>query len=76
MTHASRIAFWLESSSRKYWVEVDQARTLLSASVEVTPHDKPRALRTLKHPVTLARLQALVRPAARCEHCGSKRDRS
>ena len=66
-----RRAYWLESHGRRYWVTVDRDRTLMQASVEVKPHDKAPALRLLRHPVTLARLQALVRPTARCPHCGA-----
>lgn len=68
---ASRIGYWLEDAGRRYWVEVDRDRTLLEASIEVKPHDKAPTTRRLKHPVTLARLQALVRPASKCPHCGA-----
>jgi len=69
---ASSIGYWLEDAGRRYWVEVDRDRTLLQASIEVKPHDKVATTRRLKHPVTLARLQALVRPAAKCPHCGGE----
>lgn len=69
---AWRIGYWLEDSGRRYWVEVDVNRTLLQASIEVKPHDKVTTKRKLTHPVTLARLQALVRPAAKCPHCGGE----
>ena len=57
---------------RRYWVEIDAERTLLSAQIEIHAHDKAMAARRVKHPVTLARLQALIRPPARCPHCGAE----
>jgi hypothetical protein len=61
---------WIEDGGRRYIVTVDSTRTVLAASVECKAHDKRATLRVLRHPVTLARLQALVRPAAKCPHCG------
>ena len=71
MTGPSRTGRWIESDGRRYWIETDQAGTLLAAEVEVKCHDKRATQRRLKHPATLARLQALVRPKARCPHCGA-----
>lgn len=64
--------FWVEDAGRRYWVEVDRQRTLLAASVEVHAHDRRTTLRRLVNAVTLARLQAVVRPLVRrCAHCGA-----
>lgn len=62
---------WLETGGRMYWVETDKDGTLLLAEIKVKAHDKLETMRRLKHPATLARLQALVRPAPRCPHCGA-----
>jgi hypothetical protein len=62
---------WVEDGGRRYCVNLDAARTVHAAWVQVAPHDKAPTMRRLKHPVTLARLQALVRQPKKCQHCGS-----
>lgn len=70
LRNPSRTAEWIESGGRRYWVEMDRERTLIMAEVEVAAHDKRKTLRAVRHPVTLARLQAIVRPEAKCPTCG------
>lgn len=65
------IGFWVQANGKEYWLEVDEKRTLLAASVLVSAHDKSPTVRRLTHPVTLARLQAIVRPPALCALCGN-----
>jgi len=61
---------WVESGGRRYRVMVALDYTVLRAEVEVTAHDKRPTLRRIRHPVTIARLQDMVRPAAKCPTCG------
>ena len=67
--------YQLELGRSRYWVEVDRHRTLIEARVIVVAHDKARTERRIVSPVTLARIQAAIRPPAVCPTCaGSTAD--
>ena len=61
----------LRSDGRVYEVDLNPARDVVGARVYISAHDKEETWRRVKHPVTMARLQALIRPPAKCPHCGA-----
>lgn len=56
---------------KSYAVQLDPGTgAVLSAYIFVKPHDKVGTWRRLKHPATLARIQAAIKPAEVCAACG------
>lgn len=64
--------FYIDTPERvRYSVAVDDDGKVVAARIRVKAHDKRETWRKLKHPVTLARLQAIVDERAWCPACGS-----
>lgn len=68
MTHSLPL---VTLAGKTYAVQLDpDTGAVLSAYIFVKPHDKTETWRRLKHPATLARIQAAIKPAEICEACG------
>ena len=61
----------LRHEGKVYDISLDSSQTVTEARVYVSAHDKEETWRRVKHPATISRLQALIRPAPRCPHCGA-----